>query len=269
MSRRRLRVSSAITLETGAGALAGKRWMELLASIGTTKSISAAAREIGLSYKAAWDAVDAMNNLADKPLVTRSVGGRGGGGATLTARGQQLVATFRAIEAENERFVRLLNTRIDTLREDLPIIGRLAMLTSARNHFAGKVAKVTKGAVNDEVELALPGGERLVAIVTHESVEHLGLKVGREAIALVKASWVIVVADGGRRLKLSTRNRLSGTISRLQPGAVNTEVVIALKGGNSVVAIITNDSAKELQLAVGKPASAAFKASSVILAVSA
>ena len=69
--------------------------MDLLAGIGTHRSIAAAAREIGMTYKAAWDAVETMNNLAGAPLVERSVGGRGGGGAMLTARGRKLVATFR------------------------------------------------------------------------------------------------------------------------------------------------------------------------------
>ena len=62
------------------------------------------------------------------------------------------------------------------------------MLTSARNHLAGKVVHITTGAVNDEVELELSGGDRVVAIITHESVEHLSLKLGDSAIALIKAS---------------------------------------------------------------------------------
>jgi len=141
------------------------------------------------------------------------------------------------------------------------------MLTSARNHFSGKVVRVKAGAVNDEVELELSGGERLVAIVTHESTETLGLKKGVEALALIKASWVIVGLDEGPAMKLSARNCLRGTITKLAKGAVNSEVVIGLKGGNSVVATITNASVDELGLSEGKPASAIFKASSVILGV--
>ena len=267
MSRATLRVRSALTLETHAGALAGKRWMGLLAHIGGTHSIAGAAKAVGLSYKAAWDAIEAMNNLSDRPLVRRFKGGRGGGGTRLTARGRQLVGTYRAVEAENNRFLNLLNARIKNLDRDLRIIGRLAMLTSARNHFAGIVTRIRRGSVNDEVELLLSGGERLSAIVTHESVRNLGLKAGVEAIALIKASWVIVAPASGSRLKLSARNQLTGTIRRLLAGAVNTEVVIGLKGGNSVAAIITNGAVKELKLAEGKRARAIFKASSVILGV--
>jgi molybdate transport system regulatory protein len=262
-----LRVRSALTLETRAGALAGKRWMELLARIGVSHSIAAAAKAVGLSYKAAWDAVEAMNNFSDRPLVRRFKGGKGGGGTRLTARGRQLVGTYRAVEVENNRFLSLLNARIRNLDQDLRLIGRLTMLTSARNHFAGIVTRIRRGSVNDEVELLLSGGEQLSAIVTHESVQNLGLKLGVEVVALVKASWVIVAPGSGSRLKLSARNQLTGTIRRLLPGAVNTEVVIGLKGGNSVAAIITNGAVKELKLVEGKRARAIFKASSVILGV--
>jgi molybdate transport system regulatory protein len=123
----KLRVRSALTLETRAGVLGGKRWMGLLAHIGSSHSIAAAAKVAGLSYKAAWDAVEAMNNFADRPLVRRFKGGKGGGGTRLTPRGRQLVATYRAVESENNRFLNLLNARIRNLDRDLRIIGRLAM----------------------------------------------------------------------------------------------------------------------------------------------
>jgi molybdate transport system regulatory protein len=263
-----LRISGALTVETGQGTLAGKRWIDLLAAIEVTQSISAAARSIGLSYKAAWDAVEAMNNLADAPLVERSVGGKGGGGTRLTPRGQQLIATFRTVEQENARFLDAINTRLATADRDLALIGRLGMLTSARNHFAGTVGRIQRGAVNDEVELRLRGGESLFAIITRESTETLGLHEGVDAVALVKASWIIIgVESGGQPMRLSARNRLAGTVAAVTPGAVNSEVVIQLPGGQSIAAIITNESLAELALEPGRPAVAYFKASSVILGI--
>ncbi len=140
------------------------------------------------------------------------------------------------------------------------------MKTSARNQYQGEITKVTAGAVNDEVELSLPGGQSIVAVVTRRSSEALGLKAGAQAFALIKASSVIVAADmeGAR---FSARNCLQGTVSQVVPGAVNTEVVIDLPGGTQVAAIITKQSAENLGLAVGKPATAIIKASSVILGV--
>ncbi len=270
MARSSIQIGSALSVHTRAGALGNKRWMDLLAGVGETNSITAAAKLVGLTYKAAWDAVDAMNNLADQPLVERSVGGKGGGGTRLTAAGQRLVKTFRLVEDENTRFMAALNSRVERgVDRDLGMLGRLTMLTSARNHFAGSVSRIKRGSVNDEIQIELTGGERLISIITHESSENLGLKVATAVVALVKASSVIVAIDDDAPLKLSARNRLCGTVSRVVKGAVNTEVVIELKGGNSVAAIVTNDAIKALKVRKGKSASAFFKASSVIVGVGA
>lgn len=140
------------------------------------------------------------------------------------------------------------------------------MKTSARNQYSGTVSRVTAGAVHDEVELALPGGQKIVAVVTRESSQALGLKEGAAAFALVKASSVIVMTDA-EGARFSARNCLQGEVQRVQPGAVNTEVVIALPGGASVAAIVTQESAQALGLKAGMRATAMFKASSVIVGV--
>ncbi len=142
------------------------------------------------------------------------------------------------------------------------------MRTSARNHFNGKVVEVKPGAVNDEVTLRAADGLEIVAVVTHGSVQSLGLAAGVEAFALVKASSVLVMVEVDAN-RVSARNCVAGTVSALTRGAVNAEVTIAAPGGAQLVAIITNDSADRLELAVGKPASAIFKASSVIVGVDA
>ena len=140
------------------------------------------------------------------------------------------------------------------------------MRTSARNQFLGKVVAVKTGAVNDEIELEAAGGQRIVAVITHGSTQELGLRPGTDAYALVKASSVILVA-ADERARFSARNQLHGSVSRVQPGTVNTEVVLDLPGGLALAAIVTNDSAEALVLAPGKEVMAIFKASSVILAV--
>jgi molybdate transport system regulatory protein len=246
--------------------LAGHGRVDLLQRIAETGSISQAAKSMGMSYKAAWDAVDAMNNLAGEPLVERVTGGKGGGGTQLTARGKRLVATFRLIEEEHRRFLQALGKNIEDFTDTYQLIRRLNMKTSARNQFYGKVADIRTGSVNDEIVVELQGGDRITAVITQESTHHLGLHTGTDVVALIKAPWVIV-AEAGEPLKLSAQNRLVGTIVKLQRGAVNAEVVIQLPGGTTVCAIISNDSADELDLAEGKPAAAIFNASHVILGV--
>ena len=255
-----------VWMTVGGKSFGGSGRVELLARIAECGSITQAAKAMKMSYKAAWDAIDTMNNLAGEPLMERLAGGKGGGGTRLTQRGEQLVANFRTIEREHRRFIEQLGRQAEGIADDLLLIRNMAMKTSARNQFLGVVTAVKQGAVNDEIELEVAGGQRIVAIITRESTENLGLAVGASAFALIKASSIVLVTDD-KDAKFSARNRLAGTVSRLQPGAVNTEVVIDLPGGGAVAAIVTLDSGKALGLAVGKPAAAIFKASSVILGV--
>ena len=140
------------------------------------------------------------------------------------------------------------------------------MKISARNTLAGSVSKVTTGAVNAEVELALEGGDKVVAIITNDSVAHLGLKAGMRAYAILKASWVIL-GKGLDPKKISARNVLRGKVLRVNEGAVNNEVVLKLAGGAEMTAIITRESSHALGLKAGEDADVAFKANNVIVAV--
>lgn len=240
--------------------------MRLLACIADHGSITQAAKAVPMSYKTAWDAIDSMNTLAGEALVERVAGGKGGGGTRLTARGQQLLHNYRTLQAEHQAFVQQLATQARALADDYVLIRRMAMKSSARNQFFGTVSQVRAGAVNDEVTLLTPGGLQLVATLTRESRESLGLVPGMEAFALVKASSVIIATDtAGARF--SARNQLAGTVARLVPGAVSTEVTLALPGGASVAAMITHESGEALALSPGQPALALFKASSVIVAI--
>jgi molybdate transport system regulatory protein len=142
------------------------------------------------------------------------------------------------------------------------------MKTSARNQFSGTVTAVKSGAINDEIEIDVAGGQRIVATVTRESRTELGLEVGAKAFALIKASSIILMTDAAD-VRLSARNQLAGKVTRVVPGAVNTEVVLELAGGGMVAAIITNASATSLGLATGSAATAIFKAGSVIVGVKA
>jgi molybdate transport system regulatory protein len=263
---RRLGLQGAVWFSVGENALGGSDRFALLRAVASEGSITRAAKAHGVSYKAAWDAIETMNSLAGEALVERSVGGRGGGSTRLTARGRQLVERFAEIDAAHQRFLKLLDDRSIDLSRPFSLLGVLNMKTSARNQLVGTVTSVRSGAVNDEVEITLAGGQRIVAVVTQESTQSLGLKTKATAIALVKASSVVVATDL-EGAKVSTRNQLAGKVGTVTPGAVNAEVVIELDGGGSIAAIVTQGSVRSLGLAPGKRAIALFKATSVIVAV--
>ncbi len=270
-----LALDGTVWLTIGGQLLGGRHRIELLRAVHETGSITQAARALGISYKSAWDAVDAMNNLAGSALVERAAGGRGGGRTSLTPRGLALVGRYDAIEALHRRFVAQLGAGATDLARDIDLLRIIDMQTSARNQFAGTVVAIRSGAVNDEIELEIGSGHRIVAVVTRESAETLGLAVGVTAFALIKASSIIVATDVAPGT-LSARNQLTGTVSRVARGAVNDEVVIELGDGRddglanraaTIAAIVTSESARSLGLAPGVVATALFKASSVIVGV--
>ena len=141
------------------------------------------------------------------------------------------------------------------------------MKVSARNVFSGAVTEIKKGVVNTEVTLTLKGGTPITAIVTNSSIDNLGLTVGKDAYAIIKASSIIIGSDL-HDAKLSARNIMCGTIFKIIEGPVSTDVEVDIGAGNTVSAVITHESAKKLGLKEGGHACAIFKASSVILGVS-
>ncbi|MBK8804308.1 MAG: TOBE domain-containing protein [Fibrobacteres bacterium] len=140
------------------------------------------------------------------------------------------------------------------------------MKFSARNQFSGTITAIHPGAVNATIDLLLPSQTTVVVQITMASVESLGLTVGTKATALIKSSW-ITIGGGDREPKVSSRNRLKGTIKSITEGAIQSEVMMALEGGEKMVASITNDSVESLDLKTGDTAWALFKASAVILGV--
>ncbi|HKI97422.1 MAG TPA: TOBE domain-containing protein [bacterium] len=261
-------VTGRLWLEKEQRGFLGHGRIELLRQIGERGSIAQAARAMGMSYKAAWDAVDAVNNLAEQPLVVRTRGGARGGATHLTEAGRELIRVFAVFEAEHTRFLSALSARIGAPVEFDRIARRLALQTSARNQFWGRVTALRQGELSAEVTLDIGGGNALAAVITNESAEALGLHEGAEACALIKASLVIVATPEGAR-GTSARNRLCGTVSRCREGTVNGEVSIALEGGKTITATLTTESIRALGLAEGRPACALVKASHVILAVTA
>lgn len=237
----------------------------LLQAIEKTGSISAAAKEVGISYKTAWDRVDAINNMAPKPLVERAAGGAQGGGTSLTPYGQEIVQGFAALQKEHAEFLQRLSRKVQSLTDVAGFMRSGSLKSSARNQFRGVVSQVIPGTVNSEIRIRISPAQELVAIISDESCQALRLEPDTQVVALVEASAVMLSRD--LDLKISARNRLRGLISRITAGAVNSDVVLDIGDQKSLSLIMTNGSVDELQLATGQEVCAFFKSSSVILLV--
>lgn len=248
-----------------AGRLDG-RFFDLLAALSLTGSLQKAAKTAGYSYKGAWLVLDAAAALTHAPLVEKAAGGTGGGGTRLTAEGDALLSAWRTLQARHAAFLHEQAAWLATQPALDALLKRMSMKTTARNQFFGRVSAINAGPATTSVRVTLEGGQELTASLTTEAAKELNVKTGQEALALVKSSEVVLVTDfGGYRL--SARNQLAGTVSRVERGAVSSLVGVTLPGGAVVTASVTNDAVDGLALSVGQPATAVFKAYAVMLAV--
>ncbi len=248
-----------------AGRLDG-RFFDLLAALSLTGSLQKAAKAAGYSYKGAWLVLDAANALTHAPLVETATGGAGGGGTRLTAEGQALLAAWQALQSRLAGFLTEQEAWLNEQPALSALLKRMSMKTTARNQFFGRIAGVNPGPATTTVRVALDGGQEITASLTTQAAQELHVQTGKEALALVKSSEVVLVTDFGG-YKLSARNQLAGTVSRVQKGAVSSLIGLTLPGGAVVTASVTNDAVEALGLAVGQPATAVFKAYAVMLAV--
>lgn len=230
-------------------ALTDKR-IDILRQIGDTGSISQAARVVGVSYKAAWQAVDTLTNLAGTPLVARAVGGAGGGGARLTEAGQQLLTAADAMAQARGAVL----SRWQATPHAGPALARLAVRTSMRNQWPcvvqrlevlGQIVRVHL-AFEAEVLADAPTSAPtvLASRITRESAELLGLEPGLVVQALCKATAVRVERAAGQRTAARAQGargveagsfRLAAKAVRVVRGDSGDEVSAELAAGVQMV----------------------------------
>lgn len=253
-------------------ALTDKR-IDILRQIGSTGSISRAARAVGVSYKAAWQAVDTLTNLAGTPLVARAVGGAGGGGAQLTEAGHQLLAAADAMAQARGTVL----SRWQATPHAGPALARLAVRTSMRNQLPCVVEHLVPQGQIVGVHLRLgwdQGGGRdgagagpvgLVSRITRESAELLGLQPGLALQALCKATGVRVerVRRGAVPAMGPGAHGLRARATRVVRGASGDEVSAELDGGLQMVGFAAPGSG----LRVGSPVVLVVEDHAVVLAL--
>lgn len=138
------------------------------------------------------------------------------------------------------------------------------MKLSAQNILQGTIGNIAKGAVNAEITMTIDNDTQIISIITNSALERLELAEGKQAMAIIKASSVLLCQEL-HDARLSTRNVMPGIIANIIKGAVNAEVDVAVSEGTTITAIITNGSADSMKLKQGDHACVAFKASSVLI----
>lgn len=233
--------------------------IELLRHVAEQGSITRAAKSAGLSYKAAWDAIDELNNLAQQPLVVRAVGGRGGGGASLSQEGERLLRLYQRLQTLQAQVLEAAEES-----GDLDLLNRLTLRTSARNQLLGRIVDINRHGHNDLIRLQLAGEQYLQAQITHDSTMRLDLEPGGDVVALIKAGSLQVLACD--QSKPDDQNALFGLINEVIAAEDGpSEVRIGLPGGQTLCALAPSDHLAGLQLTSGCKVQVRFAPSQVLI----
>lgn len=240
---------------------ADPRRIELLRQIKESGSISQGAKLAGISYKSAWDAINEMNQLADRTLVERATGGKGGGGAIVTPYGERLIQLYALLEQIQQK-------AFDVLQDDAPLgsllgaIARFSLQTSARNQLYGTVVSRDNLPVQQHVTVQLADGNTQIKVaLTEQSANRLQLAEGKEVLVLIKAPWVGITQES-----VSADNLLAGHISQIEQGESRSEVLVTLGSGETLCATVENQLITQQKLQPGSAVTAYFNADRVIIA---
>lgn len=182
LTSKKEKLSGKIWIEHDGKPLLGKGGAEILEQIGKEESISKAAKNLNMSYRYVWSYLKKIEKTVDEPIVETFRGGKsGGGGARLTRIGQSLLNEYKRLERYLGEFLS---------QEEYWEVGKLKI--SARNRLKGKVVTVEKNGLmaKIKVEIAVPAS--VTALISKEAAEDLGIKVGDQIEAIVKATEVMI-----------------------------------------------------------------------------
>lgn len=257
-----MNLSSNLTLEIFNQPFLLEKRIDLLFAIKKTGSISKAAKEVPMSYKAAWEAIESMNNLSSKPIVLKETGGKGGGGTKLTIYGENLLNTYEILKEEQKKFLNNLSKLTDINSGVIKDIRRFSMQLSARNQISGKVELINTTNVSAQVHIKLKSEYTIVSVITNSAIKDLDLKVGDDAIAIFKSNTVLLAT---KDISISAQNKLSGKITKINKESINSEVIIDIGNGEKIATVITTNSIDELKLDINSEVIAIIKSSDIMI----
>jgi molybdate transport system regulatory protein len=256
------KIDAFLALRSDGKLLLGRDRIEVLEAIAEHGSILRASKAAGFSYKAAWDAVTAINNLLPTPAFITKTGGKAGGGAEITQEGRKLIETFRRLEEKLSRLSSLIAEEGLEGQDDFLLWSMVAKI-SARNIFQAEVVGIKKWPVDVEVTLRISDTHRLVSIITNEATADLGLKRGRRVVALVKSSLVSVsLASEPDR---EGYNRYQGVVTNRTDAERNCELHVDIGGGKTMTAVQPRRDTELANIDVGSQVFVDFAFSNVIL----
>lgn len=240
------------------------RMIELLKAVQQSGSLNQAAKQVGLSYKGAWQIVERANNSSPKMLVATSTGGAKGGGTALTLAGQSLVELFDYLQTQHQSFLKQLNSNLLENPDNVLLFQRLVVKTSARNQLFGTVISILHGKISAEITIKLKGNEQIITTISQLDFQELGLTLNSDVLLLLNSSEIMLATIDNPK-QFSARNHLACHIIQIREDLIYAEVTLLLTGGDMLIATITKQSLHDLGFENGMRVFAVFKTNAPIL----
>ncbi|WP_040975685.1 TOBE domain-containing protein [Necropsobacter massiliensis] len=212
--------------------------IRLLKAIQQYGSINQAAKNAQVSYKSAWDHLEAMNAISPKPLLERNIGGKNGGGTMLTVYAQRLLQLYDLLEQTQQKAFAILQDESVPLDSLLSATARFSLQSSARNQFFGQVKHLRLQDIHCYVEIRVNGfPQPLIASITAQSAARLQLVCGKEVMIMVKAPWVKLHHSPPSE----TQNCFPANISAITDKAQVKEVILSLGNKTECCATVSKN----------------------------
>ncbi|TYA47347.1 LysR family transcriptional regulator [Aggregatibacter actinomycetemcomitans] len=208
-----------LTIKLKQQLFADPKRIRLLKEIEKCGSINQAAKNAKVSYKSAWDHLEAMNKISPKPLLERNIGGKNGGGTALTVYAQRLLQLYDLLEQTQEKAFSILKDEKVPLNSLLSATARFSLQSSARNQFFGIVQALRFEDVHCFVDIELEGfSEPLTVSITEKSAVRLKLELNKEVMLMFKAPWVKIRAKQARNMPNQFRATVKSIIDKGEAG---------------------------------------------------
>jgi len=224
----------------------GSGRIELLRQIEITGSMNAAAKEMKMSYKAAWERVNSMNELADKPLIERKTGGKGGGGTKLTPYAYELIATYEKLDALHRQFIERFSEASDSPEHLAKILNRLFLTTSARNQLLCKIVDIEYDNIYAKITMQLNETQKLISTITAKSMKNMNLNIGDEVYSIIKSSDVAVSKES---LAGSTGTNIIQTeLLQVQSNEFQSELRLKIDEKKELIAVVSHEESSSMAI---------------------
>jgi molybdate transport system regulatory protein len=241
-----IKLNGRFWLEKDGHSFLGAGRVELLKRIESTGSMNAAAKEMKMSYKAAWERLNSMNELAQKPLLERQTGGKGGGGTKLTPYAYEMIETYEKLEALHRQFIERFSEASDSPEHLAKILNRLFLTTSARNQLLCKIIEISYDNVYAKITLQLGQTQKLISTITAKSMQSLNLKVGDNVYAIIKSSDVKV--SKAPFIQRDDSNFFETEILGVESNESKSELHLRLDDERELIAVVNHETSQGMRV---------------------